>query len=139
MSVGSERRRKIFWRGIGSALPYAFGGILAGILNGLVGSGGGVVLVLLFSGGLAKDERKDAFANALAVMLPLSLLSLCRYAWAGYINAEAVSTLGIATLGGAAIGGVLSGLILPKLRSRVLSFVFCLLTALSGVLMLFRA
>ena len=53
---------------------YALTGALAGLANGLFGSGGGLFLVPLFNG-WAKLPQRKAFATSVAVILPLSLVS----------------------------------------------------------------
>ena len=49
-------------------------GALAGIANGLFGSGGGLFLVPLFTKWLGLEQRR-AFATSVAVILPLSAVS----------------------------------------------------------------
>ena len=59
-------------------------GILAGFVNGLLGSGGGVLIVLYLTM-IAKVGRKNAQATAIAIILPLAVLSSVFYARGGYI------------------------------------------------------
>ena len=56
------------------------GGVLAGFFNGLLGAGGGIAVVLALSFALGRDEetRRSIYANALCVMLPLSVLKIGR-------------------------------------------------------------
>ena len=70
-----------------SVAVVSIGGLLAGFFNGLLGAGGGIILVLAFSAALPDDEesRQSLYANALCVMLPLSLLTLATYAVRGDI------------------------------------------------------
>ena len=113
-------------------------GLLAGIFNGLLGAGGGIILVLAFSAALPDDEesRQSLYANALCVMLPLSLLTLATYALRGNIPTGFLDASYASILIGAAIGGILGAIILDKLPSKVLKKAFALLTILSGVLMI---
>lgn len=114
------------------------GGLLAGLCNGLLGAGGGIVVVLAFSAALPRDEdsRRSLYANALCVMLPLSLLTLATYALKGNIPNGFLGADYALLLVGAAIGGVLGALILDKLPSSILKKAFALLTVLSGILMI---
>ena len=115
----------------------AIGGLLAGLCNGLLGAGGGIVVVLALSAALPDDEdsRQSLYANALCVMLPLSLLTLATYALRGDIPDGFLGADYALLLLGAAIGGLLGALITDKLSSRVLKKIFAALTVLAGVLM----
>ena len=57
-------------------------GLAIGIINGLLGAGGGMIAVpLLQKLGL---DRKQAHANAVAVILPITVLSAVLYLVNGY-------------------------------------------------------
>ena len=59
-------------------------GILIGMINGLLGAGGGMIAVpILKKSGL---EQKEAHANAVAVILPISLISAILYIMNGYVK-----------------------------------------------------
>jgi uncharacterized membrane protein YfcA len=115
----------------------AIGGLLAGLCNGLLGAGGGIVVVLALSAALPDDEdsRRSLYANALCVMLPLSLLTLATYALRGNVPDGFLGADYASILVGAAIGGLLGALITDKLSSRALKKIFAALTVLAGVLM----
>lgn len=58
-------------------------GLLIGVVNGLFGAGGGIVAVPILSKmGL---EKKESHANAVAVILPISVLSAVLYFMKGYV------------------------------------------------------
>ena len=62
----------------------AASGFLIGIVNGLLGAGGGMIAVpILKKLGL---EQKDAHSNAVAVILPVSILSAGFYILNDYVN-----------------------------------------------------
>ena len=138
MSV-KTRRSGAFLGDVGSkkVAVVAIGGLLAGLCNGLLGAGGGIVVVLALSAALPDDEdsRQSLYANALCVMLPLSLLTLATYALRGDIPDGFLGADYALLLLGAAIGGLLGALITDKLSSRALKKIFAALTVLAGVLM----
>lgn len=102
------------------------GGGVTGLLNGLFGSGGGMVAVpLLEHGGL---EPARAHATSIAVILPLTALSAGSYLFSGSVDfSEALPYL-LGGLPGCWVGSRLLG----KLPSTALSRIF-------GVLILFAA
>ena len=116
-------------------------GLLAGFINGLIGTGGGVLLVFALTawsrrtgnGGFLPEER-DAYANALAVMAPVSLFSAWRYARAGVLNLSAFAPLLLPTVA----GGLLGGWLLDKLQLGWIRKMFALLLLVSGLLMIIR-
>ena len=90
-------------------VKYIITGALAGVANGLFGSGGGLFLVPLFVSWLHMEQKK-AFATSVAVILPLSVASLAVFLLKGGMD------WGLAwpyLLGGVA-GGLLSGLFFKK-------------------------
>lgn len=103
-------------------------GSLAGIANGLFGSGGGLFLVPLFTK-WSGMEQKRAFATSVAVIVPLSVVSLLVFLWRGKLPfGEALPYL----IGGA-VGGVLSGLLFRKLSATVLRRLFGILLLYGGL------
>ncbi len=121
-------------------LPVSLAAVAAGFFNGLLGAGGGVLLVLAFSA-FKSGDGQGAYANALAVMLPLSLLTLLGYTFGStgeqlLFSEKAVEFLPF--LLGALVGGALGGIILSKLSTKKAKKLFAVLTFISGMLMLFR-
>ena len=55
-------------------------GSITGFANGLFGSGGGTIVVPCMERFLSVEEHK-AHATAIAIILPLSLLSILFYVW----------------------------------------------------------
>lgn len=65
-------------------LKIALTGISIGVVNGLLGAGGGMIAVpMLKRLGLS---QKQAHTNAIAVILPISVLSAVLYIYKGYVN-----------------------------------------------------
>lgn len=102
-------------------------GALCGLFNGLFGSGGGAVAVLSLKRILHIPAQK-AHATALALILPLTLVSAAIYL---FIYETNVSTALWITLGGV-FGGVAGACLLNKISPKWLHKIF-------GGLMIFAA
>ena len=115
------------------ALPLLVIGAAAGLLNGLLGAGGGIIIVfflqLLYGKKVANG--KSFFATAIAAMLPLSLFSVWRYARSGLLPTLPVAQLLLPSL----LGGAVGALLLPLLPSAHLRRLFALVVLVSGVLL----
>ncbi len=110
----------------------AVAGIVSGFLNGLFGSGGGV-LAVLFLRTIIGDERK-VHASATLMILMMSIVSFIFYAANGNIEWET----GLMLVPGGIVGAVLGSMFLKDINTTVLSRLFGGLIALSGAVMLFR-
>ena len=136
-----QKRRSSYFSGTGTPLlVLALGGALAGFFNGLLGAGGGIILVLTLGKLVAKNDEgaRSVYANALCVMLPLSLFTLFRYAERGVFSPAFNGELDATYMLGAISGGVLGGILLGKSRGARLGKLFALLTLISGILMITR-
>jgi len=124
--AGSPKERKdIFMQAIAA-------GMLAGFLNGLLGAGGGILAVALLSrSGLA---RKEAHATALALMLPLTVISLVVYQLHGNLPLKQVWPFLFPALLGALAGAWL----LKKTPLLWVRLLFGLLVLYSAVRMLLQ-
>jgi len=107
---------------------YVLIGALAGAANGLFGSGGGLFLVPLFIKWTAMEEKK-AFATSVAVIFPLSVVSLVVFALKGGLNIRIAWPY---VLGGT-VGGLLSGTVFKKLPTIWLHRLFGALLIWGGV------
>ena len=121
------------------AMTFAYlllGGVIAGFANGLLGAGGGIIIVVIFSRLLSAqtEDKNDIFANALCVMLPLSLLSYAIYWSRGHIGTEGFGVFIIPAL----LGGALGGLLLGKLKAVFVRRLFASLVIISGILLAVR-
>ncbi len=118
----------------------ASGGFFAGILNGLLGAGGGILLVFLMSAVLCakKSEggftKKDVMAISIAVMLPISVFSAIRYGLSGNLDLLYAKRFIIPAL----LGGLLGGVLLNKLKESFIMKIFAVLVIYSGASMLLR-
>ncbi len=118
------------------ALKLAATGLFAGLLNGFLGAGGGIVVVIAVSRLFhpKSTDKNDAFATALCVMLPVSLLSAYIYARRGNMSLDGFGIFIIPAI----IGGAVGGLLLGKLKAELVKRLFALLTAISGILLIVR-
>lgn len=114
-------------------LGAAVSGLMAGLVNGLFGAGGGMLLLPLLTH-LCGLKAHVAFACSVCVILPLSLVSLGVYFLHGSLDfIQALPYL----IGGAA-GGVIAGLLLKKLSAVWLHRALGLLIVWGGLRLLLR-
>ncbi len=110
-------------------------GVLSGFINGLLGAGGGIIVVLavnkLFNVG---EDKNAAFATALCVMLPVSLLSVAMYSARGSMDMSGFGVFVIPAI----VGGALGGFLLGKLRAVFVKRMFAALVVVSGILLVVR-
>lgn len=120
-----KKRRLLLW-----------GGLAAGFLNGLLGAGGGIVIIWILEKtlGYRTDDKRDVFANALAVMLPISAMSAISYAVSGGLPRDDITRF----LFPAILGGLLGAFLLDRIGADTVKTLFCLLVILSGVVMVVR-
>lgn len=115
-----------------NTLSEIFVGAVAGTVNGLFGGGGGMIVVpaLRF---MLKRRVEVAHATAIAVILPLSLLSGIFYALFGSVQplTAAIVTPGVT------VGGVLGAFLLKRLSAKPVTLIFSFIMAVAGVKMLF--
>ncbi len=118
-----------------SAPLIAIGGFIAGFINGLLGAGGGIIIVFVLSR-LIKDEvtPRDIFANALCIMLPISVLSCIIYVLNGNANFEGFLPFLIPAIA----GGLLGAILLSKINTDFLKKLFAVLVAISGILLIVK-
>lgn len=112
---------------------YASGaGVLVGLVNGMLGAGGGMITVpLLKKMGL---DQKKAHANAVAVILPITLVSAVMYIWKDYV--ELGSALIYLPTG--IIGALVGTWILKRISPLWLKRIFGIFMVYAGVRLLVR-
>lgn len=93
----------------------AVSGAAAGLINGLLGAGGGMVLVPLLVRWCGLDD-KHAFATAISIILPLSIVSIIVFACRGNLPLQEAWPY----LAGGLIGGVLGGILFRKMSANLL-------------------
>ena len=110
----------------------AFLGLLIGAVNGIFGAGGGMLAVPALTFALGYDVKR-AHATAILVILPLCVISSVMYSLRASFDFSVV----LPTSLGVFAGGVVGALLLKKLPTEWLSFIFYGLMLLSGIKMLF--
>ncbi|MDR0919702.1 MAG: sulfite exporter TauE/SafE family protein [Oscillospiraceae bacterium] len=106
-------------------------GTLTGVINGMFGSGGGMLAVPLLES--IDIETKKSHATSIALILPLSVISTIFYSQRGNIDWNTALKLVPLGLCGAVVGSIL----MKKLKSIWLKRVFGILLVIAGVRLLF--
>lgn len=107
-------------------------GILIGLVNGVFGAGGGMIAVpVLKKQGL---DQKLAHANAVAVILPITIISAVLYLVKG--NVTLIDSWAFIPTG--LIGSVIATLALQKFSNKVLQKTFAAFMIYAGVRLLMR-
>ena len=105
---------------------------LIGFINAIFGAGGGMIAVpYLKKLGL---EQKQAQATAIAVILPLTIISSIIYFYKGYYSfSEALPFLPFGL-----VGAIFGTKLLPKMGNKVLKTIFSLFMIWAGIRMITR-
>lgn len=108
-------------------------GLVTGIINGIFGSGGGMIIVpaLVFLLGL-KDYK--AHATAISIILPISLISTIVYFFNGTIPLK----LSLYVMAGGLVGSFIGAKILKKIPGNILRKVFGFVIIYTAIRMIFR-
>ena len=109
--------------------------VFAGVINGLLGTGGGIILTFLFSYVFKSygHSAKDNLVSAMAVVLPVSVFSLTTYE-AGYLSST--SDL-LAVVIPSAVGGLAGAWLSNRLKPVILEKIFALIVIYAGITMIF--
>lgn len=94
-------------------------GVFTGFLNGLFGSGGGTVVVPCLERFLDVEEHK-AHASAIAIILPLSILSAFMYTRNTKLEWFSILTISA----GGMVGGYIGAKLLTKISAKWLHKIF---------------
>lgn len=117
---------------IGKWIKYCGIGVVAGIANGLFGSGGGTIAVPAMVLMLHEEDR-TAHATALMIILPLTIVSACFYINSNFIDWGITLK---AMLGGV-VGGAIGALLLHKCPVRFIRIIFGVLMIVASFRMIF--
>ena len=113
-------------------LKSALFGTLVGFVNGMFGAGGGLIAVpLLEKQGL---NKKEAHANAVAVILPITVLSAFLYILKGSVNLNDSFKF----IPSGILGSLIGTFILKKISPFYLKKLFSLFMIYAGIRLLIR-
>jgi len=98
-------------------------GLLAGVLSGLVGIGGGIIIVpaLVFLLGFSQHQAQGTSLGLL--LLPVGILAVFNYYKQGYIDIKVVLFMSVAFVVGGWLGSKLSLSLSEQLLKKVFAFV----------------
>ncbi len=109
-----------------------FTGILIGLVNSVLGAGGGMIAVpALKKYGMSQTKAQ---ASAIAIILPLSIISAVCYIFNGNVK---ISDSLIYLLPGVA-GAVTGAIILPKIPIKILKKIFAGFMIWAGIRLLIK-
>jgi Sulfite exporter TauE/SafE. len=114
-------------------LPYLILGLLAGILSGLIGIGGGIIIVpaLVFIFGMS---QQSAQGTTLALLIPpVGLLAVWSYYTRGFVDLKIAGIIVV----GFFVGGLIGGKIAVGLPNEILQKVFAVVLFFVAVKMFF--
>lgn len=106
--------------------------IFVGFINGFFGGGGGMICVPVLENFLGLDNKKS-HATAIAVIVPLSLVSSIVYITKTSVDWMQILWVGI----GVCCGGILGAILLKKINSKILRFIFALIMLAAGIKTIF--
>jgi hypothetical protein len=111
---------------------YGLLGLTAGLVNGLLGIGGGTVLIpgMVY---LLEVKQYHAHATSLLIILPTSIASMLVYRSLEGINFRSLWLLAIYT----SIGAIIGAILMNHCRPRILRKGFGLFMLAAGLRMLF--
>ena len=114
-------------------------GLAAGVVNGFLGSGGGIIIILSLVllrryKKIPRGEASNDFPTAIAAILPMSLVSLARYAEGGHADGRFALILALP----AALGGLIGALLLDKIKLDLVRKIFAALIVVSGIIMIIK-
>ncbi|MBE6574054.1 MAG: sulfite exporter TauE/SafE family protein [Ruminococcaceae bacterium] len=107
-------------------------GACAGFLNGLLGTGGGIIIIFALSRINKNNDPKDNFATAIAAILPMSVVSAGFYLTRNSFDLKAVYPYILP----AVVGGTLGAFLLCRIRADRLKRLFAVLLIIAGVNMI---
>ena len=127
----STEKTKIFGVNLIWILPLAF---LAGMTNGVLGAGGGIILVFMLAHLLKnrEDGQKEAFALSCVAVLAFSTISTISYTSKGTVAFSDAAPYLIPAL----IGGLTGALILRRINTVWLKKIFAVLLIYGGIRMI---
>ncbi|MEG0979773.1 MAG: sulfite exporter TauE/SafE family protein [Oscillospiraceae bacterium] len=121
--MGSDNIKKV--------INFAFG-IIVGFINSLLGAGGGMIAVPLLK--RSQLSQNEAHASAVAVILPLTVISAVLYLYKGYVDIS--DSLPFIVYG--VFGSIVGAVVLKKVPSTLLKRIFGVFMIYAGIRMFFK-
>ena len=109
-------------------------GLGAGFINGLLGTGGGIIIIFMLNILFKGSDPRDNFATAIASILPMSVVSAGFYLKGGSFMLSDV----LIYLLPAAVGGIVGALLLCRIKADLLKKIFACLVIYAGVSMMIK-
>ena len=109
-------------------------GSVTGLINGFFGGGGGMIVVPVMTL-IMKIKPNVAHATAIAVILPVSIISVITYFLSGATSVNLSPILSVG--GGVVAGGIIGALLLKKINNKLLIKIFAVVMLIAGVKMIF--
>lgn len=106
-------------------------GTFVGLVNGFFGAGGGLLCIPLLMG--VGMDRKNAHANAIAVIWPITLVSATIYLLKGRIDIES----SLIYLPGGIIGSIVGTYIMKKISPNIIRHLFGIFMLWAGWRLMF--
>lgn len=106
-------------------------GVFVGVVNGLLGAGGGMLVVPIYEH-LYSLPSKKAHATAILTILPISAISAISYIAHGAVKLEPLFLV----MAGSIAGGLFGTFLLSKLKSTIITILFYLAMFVCGLLMI---
>lgn len=105
--------------------------LIVGFINGFFGGGGGLLCVPTLKK-IYKLDTKTAHATAISIMFPLSVVSSVIYLLNNKLQIDKTLIISL----GVVVGGFLGSILLKKLSSSFIRWVFIIILFTSGIKMI---
>ncbi|MBQ9703297.1 MAG: sulfite exporter TauE/SafE family protein [Clostridia bacterium] len=127
------KENKTLNKGIIKYLILGFFSCLAGVINGFLGTGAGIVLIYLLAY-LEKENVKNNFAMTIMAVLPMSFVSLYFYVKGENVDYELIRLSLLPII----LGGIVGAYLMDKIERKWLSLIFSALVIYSGFSMVLK-
>ena len=108
-------------------------GLLAGILSGMIGIGGGVVIVPALVYFMSMNQQEAQGTSLAVLLLPVGILAVYYYYKAGFVNVNAAWVIAISFV----LGGLIGSKIALAIDQNILKKVFGGFMLLIAIKMIF--
>jgi len=115
-----------------SMVTLGFIGLISGVVNGLLGIGGGTILIpaMIF---LLGEKQHKAHGTSLAIILPTAFVSASIYYFHNYLDLN----LTLKVVSGAVIGGYIGAKLMSRIPAKSLKKLFGVFMVVAGLRMVF--